>query len=183
MRKTIKSNKLDRGAGPRHDPPAESPDDMVQVVPTSRIFWLCRQKVFAHTEGSKVYASGERLNTNPIEPTAFVRLTGDVTRREAIRMLDEVKASIKAGDCPGDFTTGTMSRDCAADSLKVEKEEAKKLKSLMKTVKKARPEALEDIDLGPTGPMCTDMKVVRDNIKAMKAGKPSRRRAKSMKQR
>src|SRR5450432_2650823 len=161
MRKTIKSNKLDRRTGPRHDPPAESPDEMVQVVSTCRTFWLCRQKVFAHTEGSKVYASGARLNTNPIEPTAFVRVTGDVTSREAIRMLDEVKASIRAGGLPGDFTTGTMSRDRAADSLKNEKEEAKKLKSLMKIVNKAPPEALEHInlELDPTGPKYTDMKV------------------------
>jgi len=175
--KKIKSNKLDHRAGPRHDPRAESSDEMVDVIPTSLIFWLCNQKVFACTEGSKVRASGEPLNAKPIERTAFVRLTGDVTPREAIRMLDEVKASIRAGGWLGDFTTGTMPRYCVADVLKNESEEGKKLKSLMKSVEKAPPGVLEDIEIDPTGPMYTDMEVIRNNLKEF------RRPAKSMKQR
>lgn len=147
MATKAKSKKRDRRAGRRHEPPAESADEMVEVIPKRRVFWGWDRKVMAVTQGSKVYASGRRPNTSPTEPKILVTITGDVTLKQAVGMINDVRESIMSGGWPGEDRTGTMSSDDAAESLKIEEQENVKFRSLRKV---ARPEFDE------TGPLWTD---------------------------
>ena len=151
MHKKTSSKKLQDRARRRHNPLAQSAQEMVEVAPRSRLFWGWDRKVMAVTEDSKVYASGKGPNTNSIGPSILVTIPGDVTPSQAIRLLDDVKESIRMWGWPGDFTT--MSRDTAAEYLKNEKQEHKKFRSLMKTV---QLEVLQNLLLDENGPMRID---------------------------